>query len=91
MQLEDVFNDIIDIHSVDPYCKPQPEAYQSALKLLAETRPQNCLVIDDSLRNLQTAHALGFRTVLVGTNPDHSQVDFAIKSLKELNPIHLGS
>lgn len=89
MQLDGVFNDIIDVHSVTPYCKPQPEAYQSALNLIGESRPQNCVVIDDSLRNLQTAHVLGFRTILVGSNPDHNQVDFAIKSIKELKPFHI--
>lgn len=82
LQLEGIFQKIIDVHQISPYCKPQPEAFLSAMKIAGETDPRTCVVIDDSLRNLQTAHLLGFRTVLVGTNPDQDGVDTSIRSLK---------
>ncbi len=90
LQLESLFDNIIDIQKVSPYCKPQPDAYQAALNQLGGTSSQECLVIDDSLRNLQTARSLGFHTLLVGPNPDHAQVDYAIPTLKELTITHLG-
>ncbi|HOG78087.1 MAG TPA: pyrimidine 5'-nucleotidase, partial [Anaerolineaceae bacterium] len=33
MQLEDCFDSIIDVVAVQPYCKPEQEAYQIALEL----------------------------------------------------------
>jgi len=86
LQLEPVFNQIIDIRQIAPYCKPQPEAFQLALTLAGESLPQNCLVVDDSPRNLKAAGELGFRTVLVG-KPAQDGVDYAIPTLKELPKI----
>jgi len=72
------------LRQVAPFCKPQPEAYLLALKLTRETLPQNCLVIDDSPRNLSTAAALGFPTVLVGPAQPEPGILYTIPSLKEL-------
>ncbi len=66
LQLEDCFESVIDIYDIAPYCKPMPEAYQAALRLSGETRPERCVFIDDSPRNLAAARALGFFTVQVG-------------------------
>jgi len=78
--LEDLFEQIIDIHSVDPYCKPMPEAFSIALDLLHEL-PQSCTVVDDSLPNLATAHTLGLRTVWVSVKPPIPQVDAVIPAI----------
>jgi FMN phosphatase YigB (HAD superfamily) len=43
-----------------------PQAYQAALRLSGETRPEQCVFIDDSPRNLAAARDLGFFTVQVG-------------------------
>jgi putative hydrolase of the HAD superfamily len=84
LQLEMVFGQIIDVRQVAPFCKPQPEAYLLALKLAGETVPQNCLVIDDSERNLSAASGLGFPTVLVGRTQTSPGIDYTIATLKEL-------
>jgi len=84
LQLEPVFDQIIDILQVTPFCKPQPEAYLLALKLTGEAMPQNCLVVDDSARNLSAAAKLGFPTVLVGTALPEPGIDYSISTLKEL-------
>jgi putative hydrolase of the HAD superfamily len=78
--LEDLFEQIIDIHAVDPYCKPMPEAFSIALDLLGET-PQSCTVVDDSLPNLVAAHTLGMGTVWVSAKPPVSPVDAAISAI----------
>jgi putative hydrolase of the HAD superfamily len=87
LQLEPCFSQVIDILQVTPFCKPQPEAYQLALKLAGETRPQNCLVIDDSPRNLYAAAALGFPTVLVGRVQPEPGIDFTLPSIKDLDRV----
>lgn len=68
LELSDCFHGIIDVHALGFACKPEPAAYQTALTLAGESQPQRCVFIDDSPRNLAAAAALGFRTVLVGTN-----------------------
>ncbi len=64
--LEDCFAGTIDIYDIAPYCKPMPETFQTALRLSGEARPEQCIFIDDSPRNLSAARALGFFTVQVG-------------------------
>ena len=55
-----------------------------ALNLCGETRPENCLVVDDAVRNLLSASGLGFHTVLVGSTQTLPGIDRAIMSLKDL-------
>ena len=64
--LQGIFEDIIDIVDIAPYCKPQPEAYQIALQRAGNPDPRTCLMLDDSPRTLATAQSLGFATVCVG-------------------------
>jgi pyrimidine 5'-nucleotidase len=66
LQLENCFESVIDIYDLAPYCKPMPEAYQTALRLSGETHPERIIFIDDSPHNLAAARALGFFTVQVG-------------------------
>lgn len=66
--LDSIFERIIDVMDVTPFCKPQPEAFQQALKLLGDPDPTRCVLIDDSLRNVTTARELGFHTILVGNH-----------------------
>ena len=62
------FERIIDIYAVQPFCKPNIKAFDKALALIDE-KPEDCLLIDDSPKNLQTAQALGMSTVSVGRHP----------------------
>lgn len=58
------FSRIIDIHALEYANKPQPAAYARALAL-AGAQPAECVFIDDQLRNLRPAYALGMVTVLI--------------------------
>jgi FMN phosphatase YigB (HAD superfamily) len=51
-----------------------------------DTAPSACLVADDRLDNLETAGALGMRTLLVGaeTVPDGARIDAAVRTILEL-------
>ena len=68
LDIEDCFEGILDVNSVSPYCKPQPEAYEIVLKQLDLTPSTQSVLIDDKVTNLQTASRFGFFTVLVGQN-----------------------
>ncbi len=65
LQLNDLFDQVIDIRALDPHCKPQPEAFKIALGLAGETNPGCCLLADDQLFNIQAASLFGFQAVLV--------------------------
>jgi len=78
------FEQIIDILSIHPYCKPMPEAFQLALQTAGVSEPANCVMIDDSEQNLRAAHDLGMVTIRVGTEEHADFVDAAIHSIHEL-------
>jgi putative hydrolase of the HAD superfamily len=65
LRLQDHFEAIYDIEAVDLAPKPQRHAYERLIAA-AGIEPENSLFIEDTLRNLEPAHALGFTTVLVG-------------------------
>jgi pyrimidine 5'-nucleotidase len=71
LRLDGIFERVIDVMDVAPHCKPQPEAYTRALNLLCDPLPSQCVVIDDSPRNINTASELGFYTILVGSHDGH--------------------
>ncbi len=57
--IEDCFSGIIDVRALDFLCKPDRKAYVRALDLAGEANPENCVLLDDSIRNLTPAHQLG--------------------------------
>jgi putative hydrolase of the HAD superfamily len=65
LNLFDLFDMIIDIRDIHPYCKPMPDAYRLAL-LRAGAIPEDTLFVDDAPRNLKPAGEIGLTTVLVG-------------------------
>ncbi len=85
LELEGVFEDIIDIRAIDFACKPEFAAYERALALADNPEPQYCVMLDDSASNLQPAKEMGFTTVLVGRfeeAQDHAH--HKIANIKEL-------
>ncbi len=84
MGLSSVFQQIIDIYQIQPYCKPQPEAFQKALQLI-DANPEDCLMVDDSPQNLATAHNLGMATVSIG--PRRHKESLHIPKISHLSAI----
>lgn len=83
-----IFERIIDVMDVAPYCKPQPEAFHRALQILGNPDPAGCVVIEDSQRNVDTAQKLGFRTILVGNSDGKSTTaDAYVSSLENLTDL----
>jgi putative hydrolase of the HAD superfamily len=82
--LEGCFDQIIDIRDIDPYCKPQLQAFTRAMELAGVNNPAECVMIDDAQRNLQTAHDLGLYTIKIGSDGCPAGIDAAIQSMADL-------
>jgi len=48
-----------------PYCKPETEAFQKVLDAIGVKDPSQCVLIEDSMKNIRVAKSLGMKTVLV--------------------------
>jgi len=79
------FDGIIDLLAVDFECKPDKAAYEKALRIAGDNNPADCVIFDDSVRNLAPARALGFYTILIGKNGSEPVVDKVIPSLHDLH------
>lgn len=87
--IADLFTGIVDLLAMDFVIKPKPEAYQIALAMAGGVDPQNCVLFDDLLANLDGAKKSGFTTVLVGENNTSDSVDHhlpGIHAIKEKMP-----
>ncbi len=84
--LDGCFERIIDVLDTAPYCKPQPEAFQAALQLCGNLRPEECILIDDGVRNIAAAREVGLYTIWVGLNgqDSNSSADAQIASIQDL-------
>ena len=78
------FEQIIDIRSIKPWCKPQKEAFSKALEIAAIKNPNQCVMIDDAYRNLIVAHDLGLFTIQVGTQELIPPVDTVALRVEDL-------
>lgn len=79
------FVQIVDVTSVGYISKPLPGAYLNCLQQL-QAGPDECVMIDDSARNLAPAAALGITTVLVDGAPDET-ADYRIENILDLPPV----
>jgi putative hydrolase of the HAD superfamily len=59
------FESILDIHFLEFVNKPHQRAYIKVLEEVA-AKPEECILIEDSLANLITAKKIGMATVIVG-------------------------
>lgn len=84
LQLDHVFQGIIDVRAVDFACKPEPQAYRKALVLARADQVERCVLLDDSPVNLAAARRLGFTTVLVGQSEPHPEAHYTIPGLIDL-------
>jgi pyrimidine 5'-nucleotidase len=64
LELDDLFDSIVDVNQVAPYCKPMPESFKIALDAAGETDPSRCVMIDDLPRTTRAARDFGLFSVL---------------------------
>jgi putative hydrolase of the HAD superfamily len=79
------FDCIVDVRDVDFESKPRPAAYQRVCELL-DLHPEECVLVEDNVRNLRPAKELGMTTVLVGAEADDAEgiVDYTIACVEEI-------
>jgi putative hydrolase of the HAD superfamily len=83
------FGRIIDVRDLNYESKPEPSAYQRICELL-DARPEECLIVEDIIRNLRPAKALGMTTVLVGDCTivaDNDGADYIIPRIEEIGRV----
>ena len=83
LQVEQHFDLIVGIKELEYLPKPDMRAYRRTLELL-DVRPEECLLIDDRVRNLEPGRRLGMTTVLVGGPVVDDGADFAIEEIVQL-------
>jgi len=77
LELDDLFDTIVDVNAVAPYCKPMPESFAIAMELADEPDPRKCVMIDDLPRTTRAALQVGMASLLYGSEiptPDASGV-----------------
>jgi putative hydrolase of the HAD superfamily len=96
LKVADRFEQVIGIEEVGLRNKASTDAYEHMLALLGAQGPE-CIMIEDTVRNLRAAKALGLTTVLVSSDgsteppgvPD-KDVDFWVESVLEVGEIVSG-
>ena len=80
------FMQIVDVRDLDYESKPQPDAYRRICLLLG-VQPEECILVEDNVRNLRPARALGMVTVLVDSEGEHDGADYAIQRVEEIGDV----
>lgn len=89
LQLDDLFDDIVDVNAVAPYCKPMPESFAVAQELANEPDPRKCVVIDDLPRTTRAALEAGMASLLYGTDEPTAEASGVFTDWNHL-PVLLG-
>jgi len=89
LELDDLFDTIIDINTVSPYCKPMPESFAIAQELADEPDPRRCVMIDDLTRTTRAALNVGMASLLYGTDEPTEEASGVFTDWNHL-PILLG-
>jgi putative hydrolase of the HAD superfamily len=89
LQLDDLFDNIVDVNAVAPYCKPMPESFAIAQELANEPDPRKCVMIDDLSRTTRAALEVGMASILYGTDEPPAEASGVFTDWDHL-PILLG-
>ncbi len=91
LEIRDCFERIIDIYSVAPHAKPQPEAFQRALSLAAENDPTSCVMVDDFPKTTRAARDFGLFSILKGNKGTAGDANAILNDWNELPYLLNGS
>ena len=89
LELDDLFDTIVDVNAIEPYCKPMPESFAIAMELANEPDPRKCVMIDDLSRTTRAALNVGMASLLYGSNIPTSDASAVFTDWRHL-PILLG-
>lgn len=82
--LQGLWDGIIDVHTMAPYCKPMPESFQLALRAAGNPKLHTCVLLDDQARITRAARSQGIFSVLVGKEDPGFDADEALLNLSDL-------
>ena len=82
--LEGLFDGIIDVHTIAPYCKPMPGAFELALKAAGSPDARSTVLLDDQKRITRAGRALGMYSILVGDGIPGEDADAVLPHLAGL-------
>ncbi|NWG05066.1 MAG: pyrimidine 5'-nucleotidase [Chloroflexi bacterium] len=89
LDLDGLFDTIVDVNAVAPYCKPMPESFAIAQELADEPDPRKCVMIDDLPRTTRAALDVGMASILYGTDEPTPEASGVFTDWRHL-PILLG-
>jgi putative hydrolase of the HAD superfamily len=89
LELDDLFDTIVDVNAIAPYCKPMPESFAIAMDLADEPDPRKCVMIDDLSRTTRAALEVGMAGLLYGSDIPTSDASGVFSDWTHL-PILLG-
>ncbi len=85
LEITDCFDGIVDLRAMQFACKPERIAYERALDLAGNPAPEACVMLDDTIGNLEAANQIGFTTIWITQNGDqHSAARYSISHLLQL-------
>jgi pyrimidine 5'-nucleotidase len=87
LNLRDLFEIIIDVNTINPYCKPMPESFQIALKIANESDPSKCVMIDDINRTTRAAKEQGLFSILYNEKFNAGDADAQLTDWSQLKGI----
>jgi putative hydrolase of the HAD superfamily len=82
--LDGLWDGVIDVHVIAPYCKPMPGSFERALRSAGNPDPHGCVLLDDQARITLAARQFGMYTVLVGQRDCGLDADAALVHLADL-------
>jgi putative hydrolase of the HAD superfamily len=89
LELDDLFDTVVDVNAIAPYCKPMPESFAIAMDLADEPDPRRCVMIDDLPRTTRAALNAGMASLLYGTDVPTADASGVFTDWRHL-PILLG-
>lgn len=87
LDLRDLFEIIVDVNAITPYCKPMPESFQIAMKAAGESDPSKCVMIDDIHRTTRAAKEAGLFSILYHEDFPAGSADAQLRDWDELKHI----
>lgn len=87
LELRDLFDTIVDVNAIAPYCKPMPESFEIALKLAGESEPSRCVMIDDIHRTTRAARAAGLFSILYNGTASAGAADAYLTDWNDLKDL----
>lgn len=85
--IRDRFSGIIDLLAMGYAIKPQPQAYQFALKIAGVSDPARSILFDDLWANLLGARSQGMKTALVSLNGRENGADFHLDRVHDIKVV----